>query len=329
MDEFDNFVRKRCSKLSAGEQLRTGFRTKCELKNALTKAYRNKSVQKDFGGIGMSRTPLSVLAVDILQPELKFPVSEALSIPDNFAHRPQVLTAPVIPSEALTSQLQDQVDNLIDLEEELNSLNQEYEIVKGNREAVGSPPTPGEEALIDQIQDLRAQIQDQRARNRVEQNVLAQREMDALEDVERAQRLGERTVEREARRTLRAKENTIRNLPAQALKSYIDANWDGLISEIMRELPQSERKSKSVLMRMGGKAEYLLEVLNIPVETIYGETVGFDDVFSREGTAEPEPEVGGDWLSRAREPSPPSEGGPSEPRSPRIIGGVEVEVEEI
>jgi hypothetical protein len=152
--------------------------------------------------------------------------------------------------------------------------------------------------------------------------------MDALEDVERAQRLGERTVEREARRTLRAKENTIRNLPAQELKSYIDANWDGLISQIMSELPQSERKSKSVLMRMGGKAGYLLDVLNIPADSIYGETVGFDAIFSREGTAEPESDIGddNDWLSRAREPSPQPEGGPSEPR---IIGGVEVEVEEI
>ena len=315
MDEFDNFVKKRCHVLSAGEQLRTGFSTKCEMKNSLVKAYKNKSIQKDFGGIGMSRTPLSVLAVDLLQPELRFPTSEAISVPTNFIHRPQVLTAPVIPSNALTSQLQGQVDNLIDMEEQLNTLNREYETVKSGRESVGSPPSPGEQDLYDQIRELRFQIQDQRIRNRVEQNVLAQREMDALEDVERAQRLGERTVERETRRTLRAKENTVRNLPARQLAAYIDANWDGLISQIMSELPPGERKSKSLLMRIGGKAEFLLDVLNIPADAIYGETVGFDEVFSREGTAEPEPEVGGPsdpetgWLSRVStsEEPPPEE----------------------
>jgi hypothetical protein len=317
MDEFDNFVKKRCHVLSAGEQLRTGFSTKCEMKNSLVKAYKNKSIQKDFGGIGMSRTPLSVLAVDLLQPELRFPTSEAISVPTNFIHRPQVLTAPVIPSNAQISQIQGDVDNLIDMEQQLTTVNSEYDYVKNFREeAQGptSPPSEAEQNLYDKIQDLRNQIQDQRARNRVEQNVLAQREMDALEDIERARRLGERTVEREVRRGLRAKENAVLNLPPKELVSYIEANWDGLISGIMRNLPPNERKSKSALIRMGGKAEFLLNKLQIPVENIYEETIGFNEQFSREttpapdvgGPSDPDPEAG--WLSRvSTEEEPPPE----------------------
>jgi len=104
MDKFDNLVRKRCLKLSAGEQLRTGFTTKCQLKNALVKAYKNKSIQQDFGGKTLPN--LNTVALSILQPELtRLPISQGLIVGDNYSHRPQALVAQVEPSDAVLAQL--------------------------------------------------------------------------------------------------------------------------------------------------------------------------------------------------------------------------------
>lgn len=326
MDNFDKFVRKHCCKLSDGDQIRTGFKTKGQLKDALVH-YKSKSLQKDFGGVNMSRKNLNSLALKILQPELEPIPTKSIDLPTNYAHRPQPLMRPVIPSEAELSVVQDDVDNLIDLEEAIVELNEEYETVKATREAsaggsVGTPPSEREMRLEDQIQDLRRQLADQRSRNRVEQNVLAEREMDALEEVERAERAGERSVERQTRRTERAKDIAVRNLPAVKLAEYIDNNWEGLISIIMAEFPQNERKTKSALMRMGGKAAYLLDVLDIPVDSIYDETVGFDELFeSRETSPEPfgsDVEVEETVTETVREPTPPPEA-PVEPPSPRRL----------
>ena len=327
MDNFDKFVRKHCCKLSDGDQIRTGFKTKGQLKDALVH-YKSRSLQKDFGGVNMSRKSLNSLALKILQPELEPIPTKSIDLPTNYAHRPQPLIRPVIPSEAEVSEIQDDVDNLIDLEEAIVELNEEYETVKATREAsaggsVGTPPSEREMRLQDQIQDLRQQLADQRSRNRVEQNVLAEREMDALEEVERAERAGERSVERQTRRTERAKDIAVRNLPASELSDYIENNWDGLISIIMAEFPQSERKTKTQLKRMSGKAAYLLDVLDIPVDSIYGETVGFDEMFeSRETSPEPfgsdveveETEI----VETVRDPTPPPQP-PVEPPSPRRL----------
>ena len=326
MDSFDKFVKRHCCKLSDVNQLKTGFKTKGQMKDALIH-YKDRSLQRDFGGVDMSRKSLTTLALKVLEPEPL--LTKSISLPTNYAHRPQQLVARVPIAESVEAEVQDSVNDLINLEENLNQLNEEYLAVKTEREegagsSAGVPPTEREQQLEDQIQDLRQQIADNRSRNRVEQNVLAQREIDALEDVARAQR----SVERETVRTERAKEQAVRNLPASKLKEYIDINWGSVISIRMPEMPKSMQKSKSVLMGMKGKAAYLLDVLGIPADEIYGETVGFDEVFdsSREGTPEPEQrelafgsdiEVEEEEV-RVREASPPPEP-PVEPPSPRRL----------
>ena len=333
MDNFDKFVRKHCCKLSDGDQIRTGFKTKGQMFDALGH-YKSESLQKDFGGVAMSRKTLNSLALKILQPELEPIQTTSISLPTNYAHRPQPLIRPVIPSEAQLSVIRDGVDNLVDLEENIVELNQEYEAVKAARESqaggsAGTPPSETEMRLEDQIQDLRRQLADQRSRNRVEQNVLAEREMDALEDVERAVRAGERSVEKQIRRTQRSNEIAVRNLPPEKIKDFIDRNWDEgfKISAIMEQLPQNLRKTQSALKRWKGRTGFLLDVLDIPVDFIYND-IPFesdDDDESRETSPEPpEPtesfgsDIEVEVETRMREPSPPPE--PAvEPPSPRRL----------
>ena len=333
MDNFDKFVRKHCCKLSDGDQIRTGFKTKGQMFDALGH-YKSESLQKDFGGVAMSRKTLNSLALKILQPELEPIQTTSISLPTNYAHRPQPLIRPVIPSEAQLSVIRDGVDNLVDLEENIVELNQEYEAVKAARESqaggsAGTPPSETEMRLEDQIQDLRRQLADQRARNRVEQNVLAEREMDALEDVERAVRAGERSVEKQIRRTQRSNEIAVRNLPPEKIKDFIDRNWsEGFkISKIMEQLPQNLRKTQSALKRWKGRTGFLLDVLDIPVDFIYNDIPGIEssDDESRETSPEPpEPsesfgsDIEVEVETRMREPSPPPE--PAvEPPSPRRL----------
>lgn len=337
MDNFDKFVRKHCCKLSDGDQIRTGFKTKGQMFDALGH-YKSESLQKDFGGVAMSRKTLNSLALKILQPELEPIQTTSISLPTNYAHRPQPLIRPVIPSEAQLSVIRDGVDNLVDLEENIVELNQEYEAVKAARESqaggsAGTPPSETEMRLEDQIQDLRRQLADQRARNRVEQNVLAEREMDALEDVERAVRAGERSVERQTRRTERAKDIAIRNLKPEKIIDFIKRNWsDGIkISKKMEQLPQNERITQSALKRMAGRTAFLLDDLGISVDFIFNDIPGLNQLFESRATSpeptEPEPteptesfgsDIEVEVETRMREPSPPPE--PAvEPPSPRRL----------
>ena len=61
MESYDKFVKKHCCKLSPAESLKTGFHTQGQFRDALYQ-YRNVSLQRDFGGVGMTTKSIGELA---------------------------------------------------------------------------------------------------------------------------------------------------------------------------------------------------------------------------------------------------------------------------
>ena len=320
MDEFDALVRRRCCKLTPELQLKTGFKTKSQLKNGLL-SYKDPSIQKDFSVIGKNLTKLfhSLVIAD----ELGYGGGgAATALPANYSHRPQPITSSVHLSRGQTDEIITGIENLNQLEDNLTQLTGLLEAEKGEGGPSAGPGSPDSQFLERQIEELKQQIKDQRARNRVEQNVLAQREMDVLEELETAE---DRAREME-RSELKSKENAIRGVPRGELKEWIDQNWEGNLQIRMEGVPIELRKNKTSLKNMAGKTEYLLNVLEYPVEDLYGDLLGYDEAVGSEPSFElalVEGEPVFRETSVADEgfefPVPPSSPRNDTPVSPRVV----------
>ena len=272
MDSYDKFVRKHCCKLSDADKLRSGFMNKGQMKDALYQ-YKSESLQKDFGGIDMTRKSLTSLAIKILQPELEPIETKSISLPTNYAHRPQPLTIRIIPSEAEISVARDNISARINIDQEIAEAEQELEGIKKDKSGSSS-------GASGPVSDRERFLEDQLIRNRVTQKALIEREEMALGELDEA----EESAKKLTRQNARERETSVRGARPKQLGDFINRNWDkGIkIKDLMALLPKEERKSRSSLVNDGGKAEFLLDILEIDLDVLYDGTVGLDNLLRQE-----------------------------------------------